>query len=77
MSPDDLLERLLDSVENNNYWDTEAYAEAILKQLHKINPIHRDNLKSYLDSLIQSAQEEAKKQKQKNDLIEQIMKPKK
>jgi hypothetical protein len=77
MTPDDLLERLLDSIEQNNYWDTEAYAQAVLDNLSKVNPKLRDELKSHLDNLIQSAKEQYQKQKDKDDLINQIMKPKK
>lgn len=76
MTPDDLLERLLDAVEQNNYWDTEAYAQAVLDNLSKVNPKLRDELKDYLNNLIHSAREEYNKQKAKDDLINQIMKPK-
>jgi hypothetical protein len=76
MTPDDLLERLLDAVEKNNYWDTEAYAQSVLDNLSKVNPKLRDELKDYLNNLIHSAREEYNKQKAKDDLINQIMKPK-
>jgi membrane-bound lytic murein transglycosylase MltF len=76
MTPDDLLERLLDAVEQNNYWDTEAYAQAVLDNLSKVNPKFQDELKDYLNNLIHSAREEYNKQKAKDDLINQIMKPK-
>lgn len=76
MSPDDLLERLLDSIEKNNYWDTEAYAQAILDNFHKVNPKMKEELKNYLNNIIHSAREEYQKQKAKDDLINEIMKPK-
>ena len=76
MPPDDYLERLLDAVENNNFWDVEAYAQKILDRIHKVKPEYQDDLKSYLNSLIKGAQEQAQHQKNKDKLIDEIMKPK-
>ncbi len=77
MTPDDYLERLLDAVEKSNYWDVEAYAQKILDQIHKVKPSHRATLQPYLEGLIKEAQAQHKKQRDKEDLINQIMKPKK
>jgi hypothetical protein len=76
MSPDDYLERLLDAVDKNNLWDVEAYSQLILDQIHHVKPEYREDLKSYLNSLISSSQEQAKIQRDKENLIAEIMKPK-
>jgi len=76
MSTDDSLEKLLDAIEVANYWDVEVYAQQVLDRLHQVKPQYRDQIKQQMEALIFSAQEEYKKQRAKNDLIDQIMKPK-
>ena len=76
MSTDDSLEKLLDAIEVANYWDVEVYAQQVLDRLHQVKPQYRDQIKKQMEALIFSAQEEYKKERAKNDLINEIMKPK-
>ena len=73
MGPDDYLERLLDAVEQNNYWDVEAYCEIILRKLHHVDPIRQKELKEYITSLQSAAQKERTDEVEKQDLINQII----
>lgn len=77
MSTDDSLEKLLDAIEIANYWDVEVYAQQVLDRLHQVKPQYREQIKKQMEDLIFSAQEEYKKERAKNDLINEIMKPKK
>lgn len=77
MSTDDSLEKLLDAIEVANYWDVEVYAQQVLDRLHQVKPQYREQIKKQMEDLIFSAQEEYKKERAKNDLINEIMKPKK
>jgi hypothetical protein len=77
MNTDDSLEKLLDAIEIANYWDVEVYAQQVLDRLHQVKPQYRDQIKKQMEDLIFSAQEEYKKERAKNDLINEIMKPKK
>ncbi len=76
MSTDDSLEKLLDAIEVANYWDVEVYAQQVLDRLHQVKPQYREQIKKQMEDLIFSAQEEYKKERAKNDLINEIMKPK-
>lgn len=73
MTPDDYLEKLLDAVEKNNYWDVEAYSQIILDRLHKVKPELRDELKSHVEALLKEAGEQYKKERDKQDLISNIV----
>lgn len=77
MTPDDYLEKLLDAIEQNNYWDVEAYSQKILDNIHKVKPELQKDLKNYIQKLLDQAKQQYQKQKDKDDLINQIMKPKK
>jgi adenosyl cobinamide kinase/adenosyl cobinamide phosphate guanylyltransferase len=77
MTPDDYLEKLLDAVEKNNYWDVEAYAQQVLNKLHHVQPQFRDSLKNYLEQLIKESQAQYQKEKEKQSLIDQILNQKK
>ncbi len=69
MSTDDSLEKLLDAIEVANYWDVEVYAQQVLDRLHQVKPQYREQIKKQMEDLIFSAQEEYKKERAKNDLI--------
>lgn len=72
MTPDDYLERLLDAVEKNNYWDVQAYSQKILGELHKVKSEFRNELKSYIESLMKEAEKRYAKERNKQDLINTI-----
>lgn len=73
MTPDDYLERLLDAVEKDNYWDVEAYSQLILDRLHHVKAEFRAELKTQVESLLKEAQEQYKKEKSKQDVISNIL----
>lgn len=73
MTPDDYLERLLDAVEKNNYWDVEAYSQIILDRLHHVKAEFRAELKARVEGLLKEAQEQYKKEKAKEDVISSIL----
>jgi hypothetical protein len=78
---DEILGKMLNSMEANNRWDTEAYAEQALDYLSKggeVNPaINRAELEAHLRSVVKTASEmleaEMLRGKRKNDLIDEIV----
>jgi hypothetical protein len=73
MTPDDYLEKLLDAIEQNNYWDVEAYSQKILSNLHNVKTEFRAELKAKVESIFKEAQEQYKKERSKQDLISDIL----
>jgi hypothetical protein len=73
MSVDKILEHMLDAIEANNHWDTEAYAQMALDRIEEVNEGERDALRSHLESVIAGAQEELRKEREKERLIEEIV----
>lgn len=76
MSPDDYLERLLDAIEANDYSNIESYTKKILGNIGNVKPKLREELEGYLQSIMNQLDNQKRFEKEKNDLIDQIMQPK-
>ena len=77
MTPDDYLEKLLDAVEQDNYKDIINIAGSLLNNIHNIKDKFQDDLKPYLQDLINNANVQIEREKYKEDLINQILNQKK
>jgi len=73
MSVDQLLEKMLDAIEADNLWDTEAYAQMVLDRIEEVNEESRSGVRLHMENMIQTCQAEAKRRKEKSSLIEQIV----
>jgi hypothetical protein len=73
MSVDKLLEHLLDAIEAENLWDTEAYAQMVLDRIEEVNEESREGVRLHMENLVERSQAEAKRLKEKEDLINQIV----
>lgn len=76
MSPDDYLERLLDAIESNDYSNIESYAKKILGNIGNIKSNLREDLKGYLQGILDQIDNRKRFEKEKSDLIDKIMQPK-
>jgi hypothetical protein len=74
MTLDAMLDNMLDAIEAQNYWDTEAYASMALQYIqdkkHLEPLIDKAGLVSQLKNIVVSAQ---KQTKNKNKLINEIV----
>jgi hypothetical protein len=80
MEINDILAKMLEAIESDNLWDSEAYAEMALEHINSGKPIlnhDKDELVEHLNSVIEVARETAKKikeaEKKKENLIDQIV----
>ena len=85
---DQILENMAKAMEADNLWDSEAYAIKAINFINndnnKVNPERKEELLSWLNSVVSITQQEDKRRKEiervmkeqesfKNNLIEQIV----
>lgn len=77
MNIDQILGKVLDSCLDNNAWDVEAYAIMGLEYLNAgntlSNEIEANELRNFLNMVLEEAQKITKAEKFKRDLIEEIV----
>lgn len=74
MTLDEMLSKMFEAMEAENYWDTEAYATMALDYINAGKPISFPDSKDELIGLLNEVCEMASQiQKFKNDLIEEIV----